>query len=51
MAAPEVFPSIAMMWSRKPLIQDRKQDLNNSGYSAANTSHSVSWLGKPLSYQ
>jgi hypothetical protein len=29
MAAPEVFPSIAMMSgasSRKPLIQDRKQD-------------------------
>ena len=48
----EVLPSMAMMSgssSRSPLIQARKQALNNSGSNAANTSHNVSWLGMPLS--
>ena len=46
----EVFPSIAMISgssSRRSLTQARKQDLNKSGSSAANTSHSVSWIGMP----
>jgi hypothetical protein len=48
----EVLPSMAMMSasaSTRLLTQAWKQALNNSGSNAANTSHSVSWLGMPLS--
>ena len=48
----EVLPSMAITSgspSRSSLIQARKQALNNSGSSAANTSQSVSWLGMPVS--
>ena len=37
-----------LLASRNPPIQARKQALNNAGSRAANTSHSVSWLGMPL---